>query len=473
MTASALLAATASRRAAIHPGERLLFWALVLLVALMPLPFGSARPWAWSAAALATGLLALGYAVLLLSARLPLRLAPRRLALPAFFFLPPVAWALYQALALPPAALAHPVWAEAAGLLGPAVAPRVGVEGHAALTALMRLLTHATVFLLAVQLCRAPGRARLAVAAIALAGGAYALYAILALVFAPERLLWFGRWAYLGDATGTFVNRNSYATYAGLGLLAALTLLADHLRRAAAADGGRVALARLLRSFAETAWLPATAAVALLSAVLLTHSRGGFLSAAGGVLVLLLCLVAAGRLGRLGRWAIAGFALAAALLILAVSADVTLERLSRTVIEQEERLFLYERVLAGIADRPWLGHGFGSFDLAYRAYNDSAIWSYYDKAHSDYLEAAFELGLPAALSLWLAILAAALVCLAGLWRRRRDRLYPALGVAATVLIALHAAVDFSLQMPAVAATYAFLLGLAYGQSWSTREGKGA
>ena len=63
-----------------------------------------------------------------------------------------------------------------------------------------------------------------------------------------------------------------------------------------------------------------------------------------------------------------------------------------------------------------------------------------------------------------------LCCLVGARRRRRDALYPALGAAATALVACHALVDFSLQIPAVAAWFATLLGLGYAQSWSSARG---
>ena len=59
-------------------------------------------------------------------------------------------------------------------------------------------------------------------------------------------------------------------------------------------------------------------------------------------------------------------------------------------------------------------------------------------------------------------------CWVGIRRRRRDRIYPAIGVAATALVAAHSTVDFSLQIPAVAVSYAFLLGLGCAQSFSTR-----
>ncbi|MFV3078091.1 hypothetical protein [Niveispirillum fermenti] len=62
-------------------------------------------------------------------------------------------------------------------------------------------------------------------------------------------------------------------------------------------------------------------------------------------------------------------------------------------------------------------------------------------------------------------------CAIGLVRRRRNQIFPAVALAATTLLGLHGVVDFSLQMPAVAATYAFLLGLGFAQSFPGEEGK--
>ena len=59
------------------------------------------------------------------------------------------------------------------------------------------------------------------------------------------------------------------------------------------------------------------------------------------------------------------------------------------------------------------------------------------------------------------------MCLAGCLRRRRDRVFPAVGFAASVAVCAHAFVDFSLQIPAVAVTYAAVLGVGAAQSWRT------
>jgi hypothetical protein len=57
-----------------------------------------------------------------------------------------------------------------------------------------------------------------------------------------------------------------------------------------------------------------------------------------------------------------------------------------------------------------------------------------------------------------------LYALRGVFARRRDQLFPLAAAAATVLVALHALVDLSLQIPAVAVTYTALLGLGVAQA---------
>ena len=61
-----------------------------------------------------------------------------------------------------------------------------------------------------------------------------------------------------------------------------------------------------------------------------------------------------------------------------------------------------------------------------------------------------------------------LICIQGLRNRGKDWVYPSVGIAASVLAGIHAWFDFSLQMPAVAMTFAAILGVACAQSYSSR-----
>jgi O-antigen ligase len=91
------------------------------------------------------------------------------------------------------------------------------------------------------------------------------------------------------------------------------------------------------------------------------------------------------------------------------------------------------------------------------------------RAHNDWLEMIFELGWPGALLWFSALTALVLRCFLGVFRRERDRLYPLVGCCAGLLVGLHSFVDFSLQIPAVAATFAALLGIGVAQSYSSQE----
>jgi O-antigen ligase len=116
-----------------------------------------------------------------------------------------------------------------------------------------------------------------------------------------------------------------------------------------------------------------------------------------------------------------------------------------------------------------IGWGMNSFEEIYSVFQPAELISNYDKAHNTYLELAFDLGIPAASALVLAVVWVAWRCGIGFGTRGRDRELAALGVFVTVLLGFHSLFDFGLQIPAVACTYASMLGVAWAQSWSTRQ----
>jgi O-antigen ligase len=139
-------------------------------------------------------------------------------------------------------------------------------------------------------------------------------------------------------------------------------------------------------------------------------------------------------------------------------------------LESETRDEVYRLTLGAIKDNAWLGIGYGAFEQGFRLYKDASIAALrYDKAHNAYLENMFELGIPAAFMLFAAVFNVAWICLKGVFRRHRQWVYPATGFAASVLVATHSCVDYSIQIPAVAITYALLLGASCAQAFSSRS----
>ncbi len=445
--------------------DRWLLWALVVVLAFAPLPLGSNRPIPWTFQALVTAILLLAWSAR--AAIIPARasVTPDRLwpALAGFALV--LAAIDLQILPFLPRSWHHPIWLEAAAVLGDEAQGAVSVDRHATGTAAMRLLTYAGVFWLAVQLGRIRDGAPRIIRALAFIGLAYAVYGLLAYFSGLDAGLWWLRGARGRVVTSTFVNRNHYATYAGLGLLCAAGLLINMVAGGyRASTKNRPTLRRLLLRITAYGWWLIAAVACLALALVMTASRAGFASSAIGLATLLGALGVTRRLSPRVVGAGAALAVVLGIAVLAFGGDDLETRLVGTNLQHEGRFPIYARVVHAILDQPWLGTGYGTFEYVFRAYKasfDNFVW---DHAHNTYLENALELGIPAATALVLAIGWLAVRCAQSLRERRRNALYPGLGVAATVLVGLHALLDFSLEIPAVAVTYAAILGAAFARA---------
>ena len=140
----------------------------------------------------------------------------------------------------------------------------------------MRLLTYAGVFWLALQLGRDPRRARQIIAAIALFGTAYVGYGIYAYLSGSNSVLWFERWAYEGSVTSTFVNRNSFATYAGLTIICLVTLMFRPEEDVTGENPlSHKGITEMLSGFATGGWYYLTGLGITGTALAMSHSRDG------------------------------------------------------------------------------------------------------------------------------------------------------------------------------------------------------
>ena len=459
---------------------RALFFLLLASVILAPLPQGARESWAASLDVAWVGgllLLAAGIALFRGSGALGNAGAWRpELRLPAALFAATCTWALVQWSPWTPSALHHPLWADAAGTLGQVLPGRISLNPGATLAALVQLLAYGVVFGLALALGRDRARAQLGLRVFVYASLAYAVYGIAAFFASSEYTLWFGKRMNIYSLTSTFVNRNTYATFAGMGLIAAFALFLDGLGRPLRARVPPRTRARwaLRHLFGPGAPL-LVAVIVLASALLLTASRAGTLSGLLGLLVLSAATLRAGTLPARFVSAIAAVFVVAGILVFALSGERLAKRLEHLDPKMEGRGAVYAVILGALGDAPLLGTGYGTFPDVFPLYRDGSIerTARWKKAHNTYLENALELGLPAALALWGSIAACARLCWLGIRRRRRDRIYPMVAVAVTTLVAAHSLVDFSLQLPAVSYAYALLLGLGCAQSFSSRPAEGA
>ncbi len=447
--------------------QRAAFLLFLLTLVWAPFPLGSNRPWAWSLLAL---LLAVALALHAAGALVggSWGHVPGAVKAAALLWAAVSLWALLQAApGLVPAAWVHPFWWEV-GEAGLEVSGAASLSPELVWDALLRLWSFALAFALAFLFAQRSERARVLFRTLAAAATGYALYGLVIHFGGLDWIVPGVERTYRLRLSSTFVNPNNYATYANLALLVVLGLLFARIIGVASITDIRKRLQELLDGLLGRNGFLLLALFLIASASLLTASRGGFLSLAAALWVFLLLLYLLTRPRR--RNAALALALTAAVGwgLVSLSGELLLFRLEVMGTGNVFRLNLYELSLAMAGERPFLGHGYGSYPDLFRLYRDERFGVGVTKAHNTYLEHAAELGLPATFLLYLAPLILFLFLFKGLFQRRRQQLYPLVAAAATVMVALHALVDFSIQIPAVGVTYAAILGTGVAQAIPSR-----
>lgn len=448
---------------------RVAFGGLLTLLVLAPLPFGSNRPWAWS-------LIAIGVAVALLIWAIGIYRTPGAIRIPWRRHLPAtiafglaIVWFFLQASGITPSIWDNPLWSEARNSLGiETLSGAISINPNASFDGAMRLLTYGGVFWLTLHFCRSRRRTKQLLWAIVISGALYATYGLIVQFSGSNTILWFDKWAYENVVTSTFVNRNNFATYAALVIVAAFGLLTRKADEAAVLGiANRAGIAHILDSLGPQVFGLFLALFVTGTALLLTASRGGILSAAIGIFVFLGGLVLYKR-RRIRRTIVfAGIVVLGGLVLLSFSGREVLTRLNQSSDDLSGRGQVWETTRNAIDERPWLGTGLGTFaDVAIRKRDENLPpqASPFLRAHNGYLEMILEGGL-----IGFGLIMAALVwlagwCFYGIVVRHEDGVYPCMGLAATAVVASHAYVDFSLQIPAVAMVYVAMLAVGCAQA---------
>jgi O-antigen ligase len=472
--------------------SNIVFWLLIATVAIAPLPLASNRPLPWSVLSAVVAALLLLWGIDRVRAALrqsatvvmgasasidgpapptPSAVVIDRLALVfAAIFGVLIAWYWFQTSPIS-GGLAHSTWGEAARALGEPLSGAIALDPGVGAQQVMRLLAYGGVFFLAFVLCRDRRRARWAFIALAAVGLAYATYGLYAMFAGHKTVLGVVPSAYSRSVTSTFINRNSYATYGGLCVLIAMGPLLSELRQLVRGGASPIAQLRTISEEATPAlYLTALAIATGVIAVILTGSRAGVASLMLGLVVFGLCILIVGDLSLRGFLTLTGIGALCVVAAMLVSGDFLAERVSDG-IEHDARWVLFEigRQVAG--ERPVIGHGLGGFGAAFNGglRASPGFDAYVDFAHNSYLELAVEGGIPALL-LNLALVGMAVgICVAALFSRARGTSFSIAAIAGAALIAGHSMADFSLQMPAVAATFMLMLGVASAQSLASER----
>lgn len=319
------------------------------------------------------------------------------------------------------------------------------------------LLVHTTGFFIALVLYKHLDKRRLMfllyfIIALALIESLYGIYQF---VMKYPGVLW-ERVHFAETARGTFINRNHYAGFLELTAFFAIAYMLSMGRWEE-----RLSLRNLLSSEhihrqAVLLFISAT----ILTALLLSLSRGGIVSFIGGLVLFFTLMGLRLRLYRRreenGKYEyFLLFALSLAVVAMSwASIGYLQSRFARVGEDAQSRVSVWIDTLKGIGEHPLLGTGGGTFKYAYYMYKDSNRENLvYEHAHNDYLEYAVETGIPGALLFFAPFFIFLFLGVRGLMRmslRRHSLEFFVLlaCISGIFSILIHSLFDFNLQIPA-------------------------
>jgi O-antigen ligase len=457
--------------------ERVLLWTFIAGLAWCPFWFGSNAPLAWGInAVLFPGLVAIyELSLLIRGKRHPV--AMKQIKVSAALFATVVLWILIQNATWTPNSLHHPIWQMAADELDRPIDGSISVNRELTSLALLRLITAASAFWLAMQLCRDASRANFLLKSVAVISCAYSAYGLFAVAFMPGRVLWVASpFPRTGFTTSTFINPNSFAAYAGMGLLVFCGLILGLYRNEFKAAGGslRYQIATFIEITGQKGAVLLGGAFVTLVALLLSQSRGGTFSTAVGLFVFAALALKTSNQGfREQRAAIVIFGALLVVLVgvvfLAFGGAVT-GRIVQQGVQDSNRMAIYTITMRSILDAPLLGYGYGTFADVFPMFRDQSLstFEFWQMAHNTYLEVFLGLGLAFGSMLVASIVLLAVRCAKGAMTRQENEAIPCVAVAVAVLVGVHSLIDLSLQIQAIGVTFMALLGAGVAQSKSSR-----
>lgn len=454
--APAVFAAGAGRQ--VNPAQSrlnsVIAWMLVCVIGLAPLPIGSNRPALWMAWAVVIGVMAAVFSLGVAFSRGAPRIRLSAMWPEMMLFAALLGFLVFQMLPLS-SLLPLEVHLPDGGKLAAATS---SLDPDSTYLQSIVFMTLGLFFLLVRQVAVNRQRARRLLFAIFVIIVAMAVFGLVSLIYLGDTILGFEKRYYLGDATGTFIHRGSFALFLGMGFAIGMPLLI-----AALLDPSRRPIERLL-----VGALIVCGQALILAAVLLSSSRWGALSTMiGGGVGFTLSVALMQTTGRLKLVLTAAGTLALA----AVGTLYANNVLLRIVTSQGNagRDALYPQVWDAIMSRPWLGYGAGSFTSVFPVFERPPLSGdlYWDRAHSAYLSLWFELGLLAG-SIPIAIVAVSLVRTIWTSRTPSNTLLAVAGIAASVVFAVACAIDISGEMLANQFLFVALLALGIGKAGGDR-----
>ena len=294
-----------------------------------------------------------------------------------------------------------------------------------------------------------------------------AVFGILMTLTGIEYLFFTPKTSYIGQATGTFVNRNSLAGYLEMTLSVGIgTLLGLHKASLKNTHHWRGKVQWMIEILLSPVAILRGLLIAMVVGLLMTHSRMGnaaFFNAlliTGGVAVLY-----SPHFRKKGFYFVLMSIVSVDIFILGTlfDLDVVMDRIENTAASNEDRDEVVQYALKMLPDFWLTGSGGGTFAYIFPYYKQKFILGLYDLTHNDYLQIFLEAGV---IGSSLLISYTVLAIKKSFKLLKSDRSKFSRGIGFTVLMAstslfIHSAVDFNLQIPANILLFTTLLTLPW------------
>ncbi|WP_422488922.1 O-antigen ligase family protein [Endozoicomonas sp. ALE010] len=448
-----------------------LFWPLLAIVFWLPLPMGSNPPWARAILILLIAVLSLFWVLGYALNRLETTASFRQVKWLHAGFTGVIGWLFVQQLPMSAAWVQllspfswnlHSSAAETLGLVTPQWMT-LSISPHDTMVSALLTMAYYLFFCLCLLLVDRPDKLRWFAWAFVVSGIFQAVFGSLSTLSGAEVLLFGEKPSYFGVATGTYVNRNSFAGCMEMTLAFGMGLLIAQLNDRKAGSWQEW-LRETLHMLMSNKVILRTGLAIMVIGLVLSRSRMGNTAFFSSLLVTGLLFVICRK--QLSRGMIVLFVslllIDTAILSQWFGLEKVMERIEQTSLERETRPNVSEVTLGAISDYSLTGSGAGSFYTALPAYHDGSWKGFYDLAHNDFLQFPLEFGVPVFLILALMVVWSSWQAVQAM-KLRRSRLMIGMGFSSfmgMLAIVIHSSVDFNLQIPANAAYFVALMALA-------------
>jgi len=443
-----------------------LFIAYLAILCWAPLPFGSNRPWAFLLLSILIFCLTLALLVQAIKHNIAIGalLKPYRAALIILFLVP--LWVTIQSLPLPAGIVS---WLSPNGFelwrVSEIDTAWLTLSLEPGMTRQMAMLSWAFFLFFTMTLLLVDSRRRLRqlMMTIVACGVFQALYGSVMTLSGLEFGFFIENNAYLGRATGTFINRNHLAGYLEMCLAVGIGLLLVSLNQNRI-QGWRNHLRSLLDTILGPKMRLRLYLALMVIALVLTQSRMGNTAFFVSLTVCGLFLLILQRRRSTGMLVLFASLLLVDFFIVGqwFGFEELVERMENVSVDRESRDEVAQESLVMVEDYLVTGTGAGTYYSSYPQYRSSDVSGFYDHAHNDYVEFLATFGalgsLPLAASVLLAMIVAVRVLI-----KRHDRLARGAAFAVTmgvVSLLIHSTVDFNLHIPSNALLFVVVLAMA-------------